>query len=115
MFETRYFRIFDESMYEAIRGHLDRAWGYPNGNAETCIDPAATAPRDAEGRILLAVGAEYCEWPDVAGILDFLLSSSLVDEISAAEYVPVIPAAIRAAMGLDNATTGQTPTRAESL
>lgn len=87
----RYFRTADAALYESIRLQLDAAWGHPNAETktETCIDPAAVAPRDSHGRILLAVRPEFCAFPAVAALLPQLLSSGAVQEIDAADYRPV--------------------------
>jgi len=84
----RYFRS-DAATYEAIRQQLDAAWGHPSAVAETCIEPAASAPRDSQGRVLLAVLAEFAEYPAVAAVLPQLLASGAVEEIGASEYQPV--------------------------
>lgn len=81
----RFFRS-DAATYEAIRLQLDAAWGHPSNVADTCIEPVATAPRDAQGRVLLAVLAEFAEYPAVATILPQLLASGAVEEIDEATY-----------------------------
>lgn len=87
----RYFRIPDDNLYESIRHQLDAAWGFPapDGLTVTCVDPAATAPRDSQGRILLAVQPEFVEFEAVAAILPQLLASGAVEELSESEYQPV--------------------------
>lgn len=93
MIPQRYFRTADEQLYEAIRLQLDAAWGHPtpDGQTITCFDPAAVAPRDAQGRILLAVNDAFCEYEAVAAVLPGLLESGAVEEITAGEYLPVQP------------------------
>lgn len=81
----RFFRS-DAATYEAVRLQLDAAWGHPNAVAETCIQPASTAPRDADGLVVLAVQAEFCEWPAVATVLPSLLASGAVEEITEQNY-----------------------------
>lgn len=85
---TRYFRTSDAALYESIRLQLDAAWGHPtpDGQTITCIDPAAVAPRDSEGRILLAVQPSFVAYEPAATLLPQLLASGAVDEITAAEY-----------------------------
>lgn len=75
----RFFRA-DEQTYERARAAIDAANGWPDEGTATSIEPAATAPRDAEGRVLLAAGAWLC---GVAG--DAL---ALLDEIAESEYTP---------------------------
>lgn len=84
----RYFRTADATLYETIRATLDAAWGHPNEQTITCIDPESVAPRDADGRILLAVDDAFATYEPVPSMLPQLLASG-VEEIAAAEYVPV--------------------------
>jgi hypothetical protein len=91
----RYFRTADADLYESIRLQLDAAWGHPtpDGQTVTCFDPAAVAPHDAAGRLLLAVNDEFATWEPAATLLPQLLASGAVEEIDAAAYQPVVPAA----------------------
>ena len=84
----RYFRTAEASVYESIRLQLDAAWGHPNEHTETCIDPAAVAPKDAQGRILLAVDDAFVGYDPVPAMLPQILAIG-VEEISASEYLPV--------------------------
>lgn len=87
----RFFRS-DESTYEAVRVQLDAAWGHgPGTGTLTCYEPAATAPRDAHGRLLLAVHDAFCDYEAVAAMLPKLLASGSVEEISEAEYLATMP------------------------
>jgi hypothetical protein len=81
----RFFRA-SESVYEQVRLTLDAAWGNPGDNAITCFEPAATAPRDSRGRVLLAVRSDFCEYDAVAAMLPDLLANGAVEEISGEEY-----------------------------
>jgi len=87
----RFFRTADANLYESIRLQLDAAWGHPtpDGKTITCIDPAAVAPRDAAGRVLLAVRDEFATWEPAASLLPQLLASGAVEEIDAGQYEPV--------------------------
>ena len=89
----RFFRTADDSLYEEVRLQLDAAWGHPtpDGRTLTCFDPASVAPRDHDGRILLAVREEFATWEPAATFLPQLLTSGVVQEITAAEYQPVPP------------------------
>jgi len=89
----RYFRTADAALYESIRLQLDVAWGHPtpDGKTLTCFDPAAVAPRDDQGRILLAVDDAFCGYDAVAAVLPSLLASGSVEEVAAGEYLPVVP------------------------
>ena len=86
----RYFRTSDAGLYESVRTQLDAAWGHPtpDGQTITCFDPVAVAPRDAEGRILLAVDEDFCNYEAVAAVLPGLLASGAVEEIYAEAYQP---------------------------
>lgn len=89
----RYFRTSDAALYESIRLQLDAAWGHPtpDGKTLTCIDPVAVAPRDGQGRVLLAVNDEFCEYEAVAAVLPGLLASGAVAEITEAQYYAALP------------------------
>lgn len=80
----RYFRTADAALYEQVRLGLDAEWGHVPPT--TCIDPAAVAPRDAQGRIVLGVKPEFTEFPATAAILPDLLASGAVEEITEADY-----------------------------
>jgi hypothetical protein len=87
----RFFRAA-VATYEAIRANLDAAWGLPNDNGTvTCIAAAASAPKDSQGRVLLAVNDEFATWEPAATLLPQLLASGAVDEISEAEYRAALP------------------------
>lgn len=80
----RFFRCGDEGVYEQARLALDAAWNIDP--PQTCIQPAATAPRDASGRILLAVDVEFCQYQAAEQMLPQLLSHGVVEEINADTY-----------------------------
>jgi hypothetical protein len=82
----RFFRTDSEQLYEQTRATLDAAWGHPKPATVTCIDPAAVAPRDEAGRILLAVQDEFCTWEPASTLLPGLLDSGAVEEITRGEY-----------------------------
>ena len=84
----RYFRAQSDAVYEQARLTLDAAWGFPSpdGRTLTCIEPAATAPRDAQGRIVLAVNDEFTTYSVAVELLPQLLASGAVEEIDAATY-----------------------------
>lgn len=87
----RFFRTANAELYESIRLQLDAAWGHPDERTHTCVDPAAVAPRDSQGRIMLAVDSAFCEYAEVAAILPQLLASGSVEEIDAAAYQAALP------------------------
>lgn len=89
---VRFFKIPSDENYESLRLQLDAAWGHPKPGAETCVSPAANAPRNQAGEILLAVHPEFCEYPAVASMLPSLLASGVVVEITAGDYFDSPPA-----------------------
>jgi hypothetical protein len=92
MIVLKFFRIPSEANYEAIRLELDAEWGHgPGTGTDTCVNPAAVAPRDAQGRILLAVDERFLGYPAVAARLPALLAAGVVEEIDEATYIPVEP------------------------
>ena len=85
----KYFRcLAGDKAYEQVRLTLDAAWGHPNAETKTvtCFDPATVAPRDAQGRIVLAVNDEFVAYPAAAEMLPQLFASGAVTEITDAEY-----------------------------
>lgn len=84
----RFFRTEHDALYEQVRLALDAAWGHVPPT--TCIDPADVAPRDASGRIVLAVRQEFAEFPAAAAMLPELLASGQIEEIDAATYMAAI-------------------------
>jgi hypothetical protein len=92
MLVQRFFRS-DAATYEGIRLHLNAAWGLPTPGTTNCILPAddPAAPRDNQGRVYLAVHAEWCEWPAVAAVLPGLLESEAVEEVDRDAYIAAMP------------------------
>jgi hypothetical protein len=87
----RYFRTASDSVYEQARLTLDSAWGHVAPT--TCIEPAATAPRDSQGRIVLAVNDEFCAYSVADELLPQLIASGAVEEIDAATYMAAVSVA----------------------
>ena len=82
----------DAATYEGIRQTLDQAWGLPDGaGTDTCIQPAATAPRDGQGRVVVAVDAAFCNYTVAVDLLPQLLASGVVTEITEADYRAALP------------------------
>lgn len=89
----RYFRCdAGDAAYEQARAALDAAWGHPRPETGTvtCIDPAAVAPRDSQGRIVLAVNEEFCSFPAAAQMLEMMLGAGAAVEIAAADYMAAV-------------------------
>ena len=83
----RYFRTTPKTL-DYIRETLDAAWGFPNAETKTVtsLEPAATSPRDAQGRVYAVISAEYCNYDLPRELLLQLIASGAVEEIDAAEY-----------------------------
>lgn len=83
------------AVYEQVRHGLNAAWGLPNDRGTaTCFLPASSAYSDDQGRALLCVRAEWCEWPAVVAVLPDLLANGTIEEIDGETYwahAPVVP------------------------
>jgi hypothetical protein len=88
----RYFRSVP-AVYASICDQLDAAYGYPNAETKTerALPLAADLPTDAQGRVYLAISAEYCDYILPSEMLPQLLSSGVVEEVDAAAYAAVLP------------------------
>ena len=90
----RYFRcLAGDEAYEQIRLTLDAVWGHPSAETKTvtCIDPADVAPRDTQGRIMLATSEAFCEYAASEQMLASVLSSGVIEEIDEATYSADLP------------------------
>lgn len=90
----RYFRSAT-AVYADICSQLDTAYGYPNAETKTerTLPLAGELPSDGQGRVYLAISAEYCDYNLPAEMLPQLIAAGLVEELTAAEYQAVLPAA----------------------
>lgn len=90
----RYFRS-TPAVYAAICAQLDAAYGYPNAETKTlrALPVAADLPTDNQGRVYLAISAEYCDYILPSEMLPELLASGAVEEITAAQYEALLPPA----------------------
>lgn len=88
----RYFRS-TAAVYADICTQLDAAYGYPNEATKTLrtLPLVADLPSDAEGRVCLAVSAEYCEFNLPSELLPQLIAAGLVEEITAEQYAALLP------------------------
>jgi hypothetical protein len=84
---VRYFRS-TPAVYADICAQLDAAYGYPNEATKTLrtLPLVETLPVDGDGRVYLAVSADYCEFHLPSELLPQLIAAGLVEEITAAEY-----------------------------
>lgn len=92
----RYFRS-TPAIYADICAQLDEAYGYPNAETKTLRTLPLTAelPSDGQGRVYLAISAEYCDYILPSEMLPPLLASGMVEEIAAAKYEAVLPDPVR--------------------
>ena len=85
----RFFRVIaGDEVYETVRLQLDAAWNLPNFETKTdsCMPPAADAPRDSGGTILVAVEDEWCSWSPADVMLPQLLAAAAIEEMSDVEF-----------------------------
>lgn len=90
----RFFRcLAGDEVYEQIRATLDVAWRHPNAATKTvtCIDPASVAPRDTQGRIMLATSEEFCAYEAAAKMLPTLLGNGAIEEVDQEAYLAALP------------------------
>jgi hypothetical protein len=89
----RYFRS-TPAVYADICAQLDAAYGYPSAETKTqrSLPLAADLPADGDGRLYLAVSAEYCDYNLPSELLPQLIAAGLVEEITAEQYAAVMPA-----------------------
>ena len=69
--------LFTSPAYDLYRDALDAAMGFPCDGTDTSIEPSTTAPRDATGRVLLAVSDQW-------------LAPTDAEEITAEQYASMI-------------------------
>lgn len=87
----RFFKTTRE-VYDAARSGLDAAFGHPNGKADTCMPPEP--PTTEGGKVLVAILTAMTEWPEVALLIESMLTSGDVTEITSEEYHSHIPDSI---------------------
>jgi len=88
----RYFRS-TPAVYTSICAQLDAAYGYPNPETKTerTLPLASDLPSDSQGRVYLAISADYCEFILPSQMLPELIASGAVEEIDAAAYEAMLP------------------------
>lgn len=79
-------------VYEAARAQMDAARGLPSRGQMTSFTPAASAPTDAQGRVMLGLRESDLTAPGAEGLLEQLMASGAVEEIDAATYLAAMPA-----------------------
>ena len=88
----RYFRA-SIAVYDMVCQQLDAAYGYPNAETKTerTLPPAGSLLSDAQGRVYIALPAEFCNYDLPSQMLPELLASGAVEEITEAAYQAVLP------------------------
>lgn len=89
---VRYFRSTPD-VYASICVQLDAAYGYPNAETKTerTLPLASDLPSDADGRLYLAISAEYCNYILPGQMLPDLLGSGAVEEVAESVYTSLLP------------------------
>jgi hypothetical protein len=92
MSNARYFRAAP-AVYADICAQLDAAYGYPNAETKTLrtLPLSSDLFSDDEGRVYLAISAEYCDFDLPSELLPQLIAAGLVEEITAEQYAAVLP------------------------
>lgn len=88
----RYFRS-TPAVYASICAQLDAAYGYPNAETKTerTLPLVDALPADGQGRVYLAISAEYCDFILPGQMLPDLIGSGAVEEVNAATYAALLP------------------------
>lgn len=89
MTTARYF-IATQTAYEQARASMDAALGLPEFGTITSIEPAATALRSQDGRLVVAVCDDLCEESSVTSMFASMLAGGAVQELTEAGYVAAI-------------------------
>jgi len=84
---NRYFRSTPD-VYLLVCSQLDTAYGYPNESTRThrTLPAVADLPSDNEGRLYLAISAEYCSFDLPSQLLPQLIDMGAVEEITEQQY-----------------------------
>jgi len=82
-----------EDIYEMVRTTLDSAWSLPNDKGTyTCMRPVSdNPPRDSQGRVMVCVQSDWCQWEPAPEMLSQLLASGMIHEITEAVYLQELP------------------------
>lgn len=79
-------------VYEQARASMDAARGLPANGQLTSFCPAATASRDAQGRVMLGLRNSDLTAHGAQDLLEQLLASGAVEEINESTYLSAMPA-----------------------
>lgn len=88
----RYFRS-PPAVYASICAQLDAAYGYPNAETKTerALPMPDTLPTDPQGRVYLAISADYCDYILPSQMLPEMIASGAVEEVTAEQYKALLP------------------------
>jgi len=86
---ARYF-IATQAAYEQARAAMDAALGLPEFGTITSIEPAATALRSLDGRLVVSVCEDIVEESAVAAMFSSMLAGGTVQELTQAQYSAAI-------------------------
>jgi hypothetical protein len=81
---NKYFSVQPEA-YESTRLALDLAIPIPPG--ETIYEPLKSAPKNAEGNVLISIRSEHCEIEPFKSAVESLIGSGAAVEISEPEFL----------------------------
>lgn len=89
---NRYFRSTPD-VYLLVCSQLDSAYGYPNESTRTqrTLPGVDNLPSDSDGRLYLAISAEYCSFDLPSQLLAQLIDMGAVEEITEQQYESVTP------------------------
>lgn len=87
----RYFRS-TPAVYADICAKLDAAYGYPNAETKTLrtLPLVDDLPSDGQGRVYLAISAEYCDYNLPSELLPQLIAAGLAEELTDGQYAAVL-------------------------
>ena len=87
----RYFRSAP-AVYLFICQQLDAAYEYPNTATKTerALPVVGDLPADDQGRVYLAIAAEYCKYELPSRMLPQLISGGAIEEIDSVTYLAVV-------------------------
>jgi hypothetical protein len=88
---VRHFRAAP-AVYLFICQQLDAAYAYPNTATKTerALPLASDLPTDAQGRVYLAISAEYCQYELPSQMLPQLIAGGAIEEITEADHRSVV-------------------------
>lgn len=86
---ARYF-IATQAAYEQARAAMDAALGLPEFGTITSIEPAATALRSLDGRLVVSVCEDIVDESAVTAMFSSMIAGGSVQELTQAEYSAAI-------------------------